>query len=215
MEHLLERPLDPFVRRHIGPGALETADMLRAVGYEDLDEFINAVVPESIRFRERLGLGRPSGEHEQLDRLQELADRNRIYRSYIGMGYYGTTVPAVIRRNVLENPGWYTQYTPYQAELAQGRLEALINFQTLVSELTSLPLANASLLDEATAAAEAMSMCWAFTRRKKNTFFVADDCHPQTIAVVRTRAEPLGLDVRIGPALELDPATEDLCGALF
>ncbi len=210
----LSEPLDPFARRHIGPPEAEVAQMLSAVGFERIAEFIDAVVPEAIRYRQPLDLGRPSGEHEELERLRRIAGRNRLFRSYIGMGYHGTSVPAVIRRNVLENPGWYTQYTPYQAELAQGRLEALVNFQTLVAELTGLPLANASLLDEATAAAEAMSMCRALAKGRKNTFFCADDCHPQTLAVVRTRAEPLGIQVVVGPADELRPGDHDLCGAL-
>ncbi len=214
MVDTLREPLDPFVRRHIGPPEAEVAAMLETIGFDRMDDFIDAVVPEAIRYRQPLALGSPSGEHEQLARLREIAGRNQPFRSYIGMGYHGTTVPAVVQRNILENPGWYTQYTPYQAELAQGRLEALINFQTLVSELTALPLANASLLDESTAAAEAMAMCWAAAKKRKSSFFVADDCHPQTLAVVRTRAEPLGIEVIAGPAAELRPTDHDLCGAL-
>ncbi len=214
MVDLPHEPLDPFVRRHIGPSEAEVGAMLETIGFEHIGDFIDAVVPEAIRYREPLALGPSSGEHEQLARLRALAADNQVYRSYLGMGYYGTSVPAVIRRNVLENPGWYTQYTPYQAELAQGRLEALINFQTLVAELTALPLANASLLDEATAAAEAMSMCWALAKRRRNAFFVADDCHPQTLAVVRTRAAPLGIQVVTGAPAELVPDEHELCGAL-
>ncbi len=210
----LHEPLDPFARRHIGPSDGEVAEMLEAIGFDHLGDFIDAVVPGSIRHHEPLALPPSSGEHEQLARLRALAADNQVYRSYLGMGYHGTAVPAVIRRNVLENPGWYTQYTPYQAELAQGRLEALINFQTLVAELTALPLANASLLDEATAAAEAMSMCWALGKKRRRAFFVADDCHPQTLAVVRTRAEPLGIEIVVGPPAELAPEEHELCGAL-
>ena len=144
-----------------------------------------------------------------------MASRNRTLRSLIGLGYYDCITPPVIQRNILENPGWYTQYTPYQAEISQGRLEALLNFQTMVADLTGLPLANASLLDEATAAAEAMSMALDITRHKRNGFFVADDCHPQTIALVQTRAEPLGLDLTVGPADSIDLDSGDLFGALF
>src|SRR5206468_9060970 len=140
----------------------------------------------------------PRGEFETLAELCEIAKKNRVARSMIGMGYYGTITPPVIQRNILENPGWYTQYTPYQAEIAQGRLEALLNFQTMVSDLTALPLANASLLDEATAAAEAMAMCRAIADQKKQAFFVSTDCHPQTIAVVKTRAKSLGIECIVG-----------------
>ncbi len=208
----LEQPRDPFVHRHIGPSDDEVAAMLESVGFERMDDFIDAVVPDSIRYRERLRLDPPSGEHEQLARLRSMAQRNEVYRSYLGMGYHGTDVPAVIQRNLLENPGWYTQYTPYQAELAQGRLEALMNFQTLTAELTGLPIATASLLDEATAAAEAMAMCWALGKRRRNTFYVVEGCHPQTLAVVQTRAEPLGIEVRIGSADDL--VEDNLCGVL-
>ena len=214
MVEVLEQPRDPFVRRHIGPGKEQVAEMLDSLGFERMEDFVDAVVPEAIRYRERLALGPPSGEHEQLARLRAVADRNEVFRSYLGMGYYGTDVPEVIRRNVLENPGWYTQYTPYQAELAQGRLEALINFQTLVAEMADLPLANASLLDEATAAAEAMAMCWASAKRRRGTFFVDAGCHPQTLAVVRTRAEPLGIQVIVGAPDEIGADTEELCGVL-
>jgi glycine dehydrogenase len=214
MVDFLDSPLDPFTHRHIGPSSDEVEEMLAALGLESLDEFIDAVVPEAIRYRKPLELGSSSGEYEQLGVLRSIAEGNEVFRSYIGMGYHATVTPPVILRNVLENPGWYTQYTPYQAEIAQGRLEALINFQTLVAELSGLPLANASLLDEGTAAAEAMNVCWAIGKKRKNGFFVADDCHPQTLAVVRTRAEPLGIQVHIGPWSELRPEDLDLCGAL-
>ena len=162
-------PADTFVRRHIGPGEDEVREMLRILGFESLDQLTDATVPESIRLRRPLKLGPPRGEHELLQELREIAGQNRVVRSFIGMGYYDTITPPVIQRNILENPGWYTQYTPYQAEIAQGRLEALLNFQTMVADLTGLPLANASLLDEATAAAEAMAMARAASRSSTST----------------------------------------------
>jgi glycine dehydrogenase len=200
-------PVDLFLGRHVGPDAAETAEMLRALGLDSLEALVEETVPKSIR-RPPLRLPEPKGEHELLDELRALAQRNEIFRSFIGMGYHGTITPAVVQRNVLENPAWYTAYTPYQAEIAQGRLEALLNYQTVIADLTALPLANASLLDEATAAAEAMHMCHAAAGTGKSAFFVAEDCHPQTIAVVRTRAASLGIDVHVG-----DPRVVDL-GAL-
>ncbi|MFT5462350.1 MAG: glycine dehydrogenase, partial [Planctomycetota bacterium] len=163
--------------------------MLRTVGAPDLDTLMQETVPSSIRLGRELNLDPALSESEYLKDLRRMADLNRPMRSYIGMGYYGTLLPSVIQRNVLENPGWYTQYTPYQAEISQGRLEALLNYQTMVVDLTGLPLANASLLDEATAAAEALAMCHRVLREKRDTFFVSELCHPQTIAVVQTRAE--------------------------
>ena len=188
--------------------------MLESLGFETLDELVNAVIPEPIRLRRDLALGEPRGEHELLDELRGLANRNQVCRSFIGMGYHGCHTPPVIQRNVLENPGWYTQYTPYQAEIAQGRLEALMNFQTMVADLTALPVANASLLDEATAAAEAMSMCLAQTKRRHNGFFLAADCHPQTRGVVETRANPIGVEVHVGDPFEADLESLDLFGVL-
>jgi glycine dehydrogenase len=194
---------DTFVHRHIGPSEADIAEMLEVLGYKDLESFTDAVVPESIRVRRGLDLGwatQGKGEHELLKELHASARQNVVARSMIGAGYYGTITPPVVLRNVLENPGWYTQYTPYQAEIAQGRLEALLNFQTMVSDLTGLPLAGASLLDEGTAAAEAMAMCYAIAGghdSPRKTFVVAKDCHPQTIAVVQTRAEGLGINVRV------------------
>ncbi|MEM1271357.1 MAG: aminomethyl-transferring glycine dehydrogenase, partial [Bacteroidota bacterium] len=204
---------DRFVRRHIGPSPEEVQQMLEMIGVESLDQLIDETVPESIRLRRPLDL--PAGRTEQqlLADARALAEENAAYRSYIGMGYAGTVTPPPILRNILENPGWYTQYTPYQAEIAQGRLEMLLNFQTAIIDLTGLPVANASLLDEATAAAEAMSMFFGMSRQKRNVFLVAEDCHPQTIALIQTRAEPLGIDVRVGPAsgFEFD---DDTVGAL-
>jgi len=189
--------------------------MLKAVGAGSLDELAEQTVPAAIRFKGTLALPPARGESEVVADLQKVADKNAVFKSYIGQGYYGTIVPPVIQRNVLENPGWYTQYTPYQPEIAQGRLEALLNFQTMVADLTALPLSNASLLDEATAAAEAMHMCWALARKKKSGFFVAKDCHPQTIDVVRTRAEPLGIRVIVGAPSAADAVKDDLFGALL
>ncbi|MBT8493865.1 MAG: glycine dehydrogenase (aminomethyl-transferring), partial [Deltaproteobacteria bacterium] len=188
--------------------------MLEAIGASSLDELSQQTVPASILRDQPLAIPEGLSEAEALEHIAGLAAKNKVLRSHIGMGYYGTHVPPVILRNVLENPGWYTQYTPYQAEIAQGRLEALINFQTMVSELCSLPLSNASLLDEATAAAEGMSMCRAISRGKKNRFYVSDRCHPQTIAVVRTRAEPMGIELEVGPMDQVKWEGGDLCGIL-
>lgn len=190
---------DQFVERHIGPRQAEIKKMLEVVGYHALSELIDAVVPTRIRLKRPLALPPPISEADALKRMRSLAAKNHVYRSFIGLGYYNCHVPPVIQRNILENPGWYTQYTPYQAEISQGRLEALLNFQTMVSDLTGLPVANASLLDEGTAAAEAMNMAFASRNKdESNIFFVSNDCHPQTIAVVKTRAEPLGIDVVVG-----------------
>ena len=193
---------DTFPGRHIGPDSHEIADMLRMVGCASLDELADKTVPAAIRLRKPLNLPGASdrrGESDLLTELAEIAGQNQVFRSFIGMGYHGTLTPGVIQRNILENPGWYTQYTPYQAEISQGRLEALLNFQTMVSDLTGLPLAGASLLDEGTAAAEAMAMCFSIAggdgARKK--FIAAGDCHPQTLGVVQTRAESLGIDLVI------------------
>src|SRR5437773_2503612 len=188
---------DSFVHRHIGPNQQEIDAMLAKVGFEDLDALIDAAIPKNIRLDRRLDLPEAKSEREALAELSALAKENKVARSFIGAGYSDCITPPVIQRNVLENPGWYTAYTPYQAEIAQGRLEALLNFQTMVTDLTALDIANASLLDEATAAAEAMALCHAVVRGRK-TFFVADNVHPQTIAVVQTRAEPLGIEIKIG-----------------
>ncbi|CAN5688934.1 aminomethyl-transferring glycine dehydrogenase [soil metagenome] len=190
---------DTFVPRHIGPNDEEVREMLGTLGYESLDALIDATVPEGIRLGRPLRLGPPRDEHDVLNEIREIASRNEVFRSYIGMGYHDAVTPPVIQRNILENPGWYTAYTPYQAEIAQGRLEALLNYQTMVIDLTGLPIANASLLDEATAAAEAMAMSYgAKGREGKETFFVSDACHPQTIDVVRTRAAARGIEIVVG-----------------
>ena len=207
-------PYDFANRRHIGPSPEEIRDMLKVVGVKSLDALIDETVPESIRQAEPLDFGRPLSERGGLDRMRETADRNRVLTSLIGQGYHGTIMPPAIQRNILENPAWYTAYTPYQPEISQGRLEALLNFQTLVSDLTGLDVANASLLDEATAAAEAMALAHRVTKSKAAAFFVDQDCLPQTIAVVRTRAEPLGWEVVVGdPFKDLDP--QAVFGALF
>jgi len=210
-------PLDPsdtFLHRHIGPNEREVSDMLEALGYQSLDDLVSDTIPPAILMEGSLEIGPPRGEHELLVELREMASANQVQRSLIGMGYYESITPPVIQRNILENPGWYTQYTPYQAEIAQGRLEALILFQTMVADLTGLSLANASMLDEATAAAEAMSMCVSVTRGKKMTFFVSDLCHPQTIEVLRTRAVPVGISIEVGDVHSADLEALDLAGVL-
>ena len=182
---------DGFARRHVGPSDESISEMLQTLGFDSLDQLGDATVPADIRLDRPLDIAGPRGEHDALLALQAIADKNKVHRSCIGMGYTGTITPPVILRNVLENPGWYTQYTPYQAEIAQGRLEALLNFQTMVAELTGLPLAGASLLDEATAAAEAMAMCSAIGSHKKAGFYASDTCHPQTLALLQTRLTAL------------------------
>ncbi len=192
-------PLDTFARRHNSPDAGETAAMLATLGHASLDALVNAAVPPQIRLPKSLTLPTALGESAALAELRAIAKQNQIFRSFIGQGYYGTHTPGVIQRNILENPSWYTAYTPYQAEISQGRLEALLNFQTLITDLTALDIANASLLDEATAAAEAMGLCYRMVADPaRNQFFVSSLCHPQTIDVVRTRAKPLGLKVVVG-----------------
>ncbi|HET7671854.1 MAG TPA: aminomethyl-transferring glycine dehydrogenase, partial [Burkholderiales bacterium] len=196
---------EEFARRHLGSDEGTQKELLAALGLSSMEELIGAVVPANIRLKEPLALGAPVTELQATADLSAHAARNEIWRSYIGMGYYGTHTPAVIQRNVMENPGWYTAYTPYQAEISQGRLEALLNFQQMVIDLTGLPVANASLLDEATAAAEAMTMIRRSTKSKASGFFVDAACHPQVISVMRTRAKWLGIDLIVGE--KLDPAT--------
>jgi glycine dehydrogenase len=203
---------DSFARRHIGPGAVEADEMLRQIGFTSLNELINAAVPAQIRHGRSLNLPAGQSEMEVLARLREIASLNQVFRSYIGMGYHDCVTPPVLQRNVIENPGWYTQYTPYQAEISQGRLEALLNFQTMVIDLTGLEVANSSLLDEATAAAEAMAMFHAL-KPTRRTFLVSVACHPQTIDVVRTRARALGLEVVVGEHRSFE-FTAEVMGAL-
>ena len=209
-----EIDLGPFVDRHIGPAEDDVASMLAAIDMPSIDAMIDAAVPASIRSDALPDVAGPFSEQEALDRLKSIASRNDVYRSFIGAGYYGTITPGVIKRNILENPGWYTAYTPYQPEISQGRLEALINFQTAVCDLTGMEIANASLLDEATAAAEAMTLMKRVGRNKNMSFFVDQDLHPQTIEVIATRAEPLGYDLIVGdPNTELAP--EEVFGAVL
>ncbi|HEY5481069.1 MAG TPA: aminotransferase class V-fold PLP-dependent enzyme, partial [Verrucomicrobiae bacterium] len=203
---------DQFARRHIGPSPQETRDMLHLLGYPSLAALIDDAVPAQIRLRRPLQLPPARSEYEVLAALKEIASQNQVFRSYIGMGYHDCITPPVIQRNLLENPGWYTPYTPYQAEVAQGRLEALLNFQTMVIDLTGLDVANASLLDEATAAAEAMTLCHSL-KPGRNVFFVSAECHPQTIDVVKTRAKALDIEVLVGDHQTLQ-FNDKLCGAL-
>src|SRR5881398_402083 len=211
---LLRHP-DRFVRRHIGPGADDTRHMLSELGRSSLDAPVDVAVPASMRLKRPLDLPGGRSEFGILNELRSMAAKNQVFRSFIGMGYHDCITPPVIQRNILENPGWYTQYTPYQAEIAQGRLEALLNFQTMVADLTALPLANSSLLDEATAAAEAMSMCRAIvTDESKKVFLVAADCHPQTIAVVKTRAKSMGINAVVSEIANLKSQIPDCFGVL-
>src|SRR6202171_2509701 len=203
-----------FARRHIGPSPRDVTAMLETVGAKTLSELIGQTLPSSIRQKAPLDLGRALSETESLTHMRELASRNQVLTSLIGQGYSGTILPAVIQRNILENPAWYTAYTPYQPEISQGRLEALFNFQTMICDLTGLDVANASLLDEATAAAEAMALAERGAHGKAKSFFVDSEVHPQTLAVLRTRAEPLGWNLIVGdPLADLDKA--DVLGALL
>ena len=207
------RPYDFANRRHIGPSPEEMAEMFETIGVQDLDQLIAQTVPESIRQKDPLDFGKPLSERELIWHMRQIAKKNEVFSTLIGQGYYGTTTPPAIQRNILENPAWYTAYTPYQPEISQGRLEALLNFQTMVSDLTGLPVANASLLDEATAAAEAMAMAQRVSKSKSMQFFVDENCHPQNIAVMQTRAEPLGIEVIVGAPDDLDATA--VFGAIF
>ncbi|AIY41772.1 Glycine dehydrogenase [decarboxylating] (glycine cleavage system P protein) [Collimonas arenae] len=187
-----------FIERHIGPDHTQQKAMLTMLGFDSIEALINKVVPSAILERNRLALGAPRSEAETLAALRQIASKNQLFKSHIGMGYYNCHTPTVILRNLLENPAWYTAYTPYQPEISQGRLEALLNFQTMITDLTGMEIANASLLDEATAAAEAMTFCQRLSKSKSNIFFVSQDCYPQTIDVLRTRAAPIGVEVVVG-----------------
>ena len=216
---MLKSSQKDFIKRHIGPSEADQQKMLNELGFDNLDDLISKTVPEKILLKEDLGIGEPNSEYEALRKLKVISKQNRIYSNFIGMGYYGTYTPYVILRNILENPGWYTAYTPYQAEIAQGRLEALFNFQTMVCDLTGMELSNASLLDESTAAAEAMSMIFAIRSRdqKKNNsskLFVSDQVLPQTLAVLKTRATPLEIELVVGSEKDFD-YDETFFGALF
>ncbi|HBX64990.1 MAG TPA: glycine dehydrogenase (aminomethyl-transferring), partial [Balneolaceae bacterium] len=208
-----------FAHRHNGPTKESTQKMLEVIKADSVDKLIDETIPEGIRLPKALDLPKALSENDFLAEFKKLASKNKMYKSFSGTGYYDTLVPNVIKRNILENPGWYTAYTPYQAEIAQGRLEALINFQTTVSDLTGMELANASLLDEGTAAAEAMSMLYGQRKGKKrkeaDVFFVSELCHPQTIEVIETRAEPVGIEVQVGNHHELDVTDPKLFGIVL
>ena len=210
---MLKSSQKDFIKRHIGPSEADQQKMLNELGFDNLDELISKTVPEKILLKEDLGIGEPNSEYEALRKLKVISKQNRIYSNFIGMGYYGTYTPYVILRNILENPGWYTAYTPYQPEVAQGRLEMLLNFQQMIIDFTGLDIANASLLDEGTAAAEAVGLSYRICKNDSNIVFVSKDCHPQTIDVIKTRAEPLGLTVVVGD--ESTDIKEDIvCGIL-
>ncbi len=206
-------PYDFANRRHIGPSPEEMAEMFQVVGVETLDQLIEQTVPASIRQAEPLDFGAPKSERELLWHMRQVAKKNKVFTTMIGQGFYGTVTPPAIQRNILENPAWYTAYTPYQPEISQGRLEALLNFQTMICDLTGLEVANASLLDEATAAAETMVMAQRVAKSKSTRFFVDENCHPQNIAVMKTRAAPLGIEIIVGAPDDLN--AEDVFGAIF
>ncbi|PPB82089.1 glycine dehydrogenase [Albidovulum inexpectatum] len=207
------KPYDFANRRHIGPSPSEMEEMFEVLGVKDLDELIDQTIPKSLRQEKPLDFGKPKSERELLWFMRQVARKNQVFTSMIGQGYYGTVCPPAIQRNILENPAWYTAYTPYQPEISQGRLEALLNFQTMVCDLTGLEVANASLLDEATAAAEAMTMAQRVAKSRASAFFIDENCHPQNIAVMKTRAAPLGIEVIIGDPADLDP--EKVFAAIF
>ena len=206
-------PYDFANRRHIGPSPAEMEQMFNVLGVKDLDDLIDQTVPASIRQSEPLELGKPKSERELIWHMRQVAQKNDVYTTMIGQGYYGTVTPPAILRNILENPAWYTAYTPYQPEISQGRLEALLNYQTMISDLTGLEIANASLLDESTAAAEAMTMAQRMAKSKSTTFFIDENCHPQNIEVMKTRAAPLGIDCLVGSPDDLDATA--VFGAIF
>ena len=210
---MLKNAQKDFIQRHIGPSVDEQNVMLKELGYKNLDELINDTVPGKILSKEDLEIGEPNSEYKALRKLKNISKKNKIYSSFIGMGYYGTYTPYVILRNILENPGWYTSYTPYQPEVAQGRLEMLMNFQQMVIDFTGMDIANASLLDEGTAAAEAMGLSYRVSKSETKKVFVSKNCHPQTIDVIKTRAEPLGLEVIVGDE-DLDIKEEIICGII-
>uniref|UniRef100_A0A7N6FGT1 Glycine cleavage system P protein n=1 Tax=Anabas testudineus TaxID=64144 RepID=A0A7N6FGT1_ANATE len=212
IERILPRH-DDFAERHIGPGEREKREMLDALGLESIDQLIENTVPASIRMQRSMKMDDPVCENEVLDSLQKIASKNKVWRSYIGMGYYNCSVPPPIQRNLLENAGWVTQYTPYQPEVSQGRLESLLNYQTMICDITGMPVANASLLDEGTAAAEAMQLC--HRQNKKRTFYIDPRCHPQTIAVVQTRANYIGVQTMLKLPHEMDFSGKDVSGVLF
>ena len=205
-----------FLKRHIGPSKEDQSKMLKELNYKSLDDLIDSTVPEKIKFKGELNIGESNSEYEALRKLRAISKKNQVYSNFIGMGYYGTYTPYVILRNILENPGWYTSYTPYQPEVAQGRLEMLLNFQQMIVDFTGMDIANASLLDEGTAAAEAIGLSYRLDKSDSNLVFVSENCHPQTVEVIRTRAEPMGLKVLVGNEDKvLEQLKEDIvCGIL-
>lgn len=210
---MLKNAQNDFIQRHIGPSVEEQNIMLKELGYKNLDELIKNTVPENILLKDDLGIGDPNSEYKALRKLKNISKKNKVYSSFIGMGYYGTYTPYVILRNILENPGWYTSYTPYQPEVAQGRLEMLMNFQQMIIDFTGMDIANASLLDEGTAAAEAMGLSYRISKTDSNKVFVSKNCHPQTIEVIKTRAEPLGVEIIVGDE-DTDIKDEIICGII-
>jgi glycine dehydrogenase len=210
---MLKNAQKDFIQRHIGSSKEDQKIMLKELGYKDLDELISKTVPEKILSKENLSIGDPNSEYKALRKLKNISKKNKVYSSFIGMGYYGTYTPYVILRNILENPGWYTSYTPYQPEVAQGRLEMLLNFQQMIIDFTGMDIANASLLDEGTAAAEAVGLSYRLCKNNTKTVFVSKNCHPQTIDVIKTRAEPLGLKITVGDE-DKDINENIICGIL-
>jgi glycine dehydrogenase len=210
---MLKNAQKDFIQRHIGSSEQEQEAMLQELGYKNLDELIKETVPEKILLKDSLDIGDSNSEYKALRKLKNISKKNKVYSSFIGMGYYGTYTPYVILRNILENPGWYTSYTPYQPEVAQGRLEMLLNFQQMVIDFTGMDIANASLLDEGTAAAEAMGLSYRVSKSETKKVFVSKNCHPQTIEVIKTRAEPLGLEIVVGDE-DLDIKEEVICGII-
>jgi glycine dehydrogenase len=204
-----------FVDRHLGSTSEENSKITKYLAVESVQALADRAVPKGIRMRKPLNLPNAATEQEAVTILRSMANKNKVWRSYIGTGYNGTIVPPAIQRNIFENPGWYTQYTPYQAEISQGRLEALLNFQTMISDLTGLPVANSSLLDEATAAAEAMMMSFSAKKSESATkYFVSNACHPQVVELVKTRAEPFGISVVVAEAEKFQP-TDEYFGAIY
>ncbi|CAF4253859.1 unnamed protein product [Rotaria magnacalcarata] len=206
-------PAYDFVRRHVGPNARQTKEMLQILGVKSVDELIDKTVPSAIKFRGTMNIPEALSEHRALKEIEDIAMQNEVWRSYIGLGYNNCIIPTVIQRNLFENPGWYTQYTPYQAELSQGRLESLLNYQTAISDITGLPVANASLLDEGTAAGEAIAMC--FRHNKRPRMFLSDQLHPHVIDVVRTRATGFRTEIEVLPIDKMDFSKKDVAGVIF
>ena len=210
---MLHNSQKDFLKRHIGPSDEDQNKMLKELNYKSLDDLIKSTVPEKIQLKDELNIGESNSEYEALRKLKAISKKNQIYSNFIGMGYYGTYTPYVILRNILENPGWYTSYTPYQPEVAQGRLEMLLNFQQMIIDFTGMDIANASLLDEGTAAAEAMGLSYRISKSESKKVFVSKNCHPQTIDVIKTRAEPLGLEIIVGDE-DRDIKEDIICGII-